>query len=60
MGINFTPLIGRDIITSNVYELMLHYRVLTFAVILLIPLLWLCRPKGMLADDKAQKQKSPA
>ncbi|RVT98186.1 DUF2029 domain-containing protein [Mucilaginibacter limnophilus] len=48
VGINFTPLIGRDIVTSYVYELMLHFRVLTFAAIALIVALWLCRPEKTL------------
>jgi hypothetical protein len=42
---NFTPLIGRDIITSYFFDVLLYLRILPLAVILLIPLLWLCRPK---------------
>jgi hypothetical protein len=42
---NFTPLIGRDIITSHFFEVLLYLRILPLAVIMLIPVLWYCRPK---------------
>jgi len=42
---NFTPLIGRDVITSYFFEVLLYLRILPMAVIMLIPLLWFCKPK---------------
>jgi hypothetical protein len=45
VGFNFTALIGRDIITSYLFEVLLYLRILPIAVIMLIPILWLCRPK---------------
>jgi len=45
IGVNFSPIIGSDIITWFLYGLLLYYRVLTIAVILLIPILWIIRPK---------------
>ncbi|ASU36477.1 glycosyltransferase family 87 protein [Mucilaginibacter xinganensis] len=46
--INFSPLIGRDIITSHFFEVLLYLRILPMAVIALIPILWYCRPKDEL------------
>jgi hypothetical protein len=43
VGINFTPIIGRDIITNYLFEVLLYYRVLTIATVLLIPVLWRCQ-----------------
>lgn len=45
VAVNFTPIIGRDIISGKAFELLLYYRVLPIAAVALIPLLWLCRPK---------------
>jgi hypothetical protein len=42
---NFSPLIGRDVITSHFFEVLLYLRILPMAVILLIPVLWICRPR---------------
>ncbi|MHB8206718.1 hypothetical protein, partial [Mucilaginibacter sp.] len=46
IGFNFTPLIGRDVITSYFFEVLLYLRILPIAVIALIPVLWLCKPGG--------------
>lgn len=51
VAFNFSPLVGRDIITSRVYEVLLYLRILPMAVILLIPLLWICRPKNSMNVD---------
>jgi len=48
---NFTPLIGRDIITSHFFEVLLYLRILPLAVIALIPILWFCRPKAELKSS---------
>jgi hypothetical protein len=45
IGVNFSPLIGRDVISSYAFEVLLYLRILPIAVILLIPILWICRPK---------------
>lgn len=42
---NFSPLVGRDVITGRVYDVLLYLRVLPIVVIFLIPILWVCRPK---------------
>jgi len=48
---NFTPLIGRDVITSHFFEVLLYLRILPIAVIALIPILWLCKPdKGEMIE----------
>jgi Glycosyltransferase family 87 len=44
IAFNFSPLIGRDIITSHFFEVLLYLRILPIAVIMLIPILWICRP----------------
>lgn len=44
VGVEFSPLIGRDVIGSHRYEWLQHFRVLTVAALLLIPLLWACKP----------------
>jgi len=41
---NFSPLIGRDTITSHFFEVLLYLRILPMAVIMVIPILWICRP----------------
>lgn len=50
--IHFTPLIGRDIISSYVYELFLHYRVLTSAGIALVIVLYCFEPPFKLEEIK--------
>lgn len=50
IGFNFTPLIGRDVISSHFYQVLLYLRILPVAVILLIPILWICRPKEELVN----------
>jgi hypothetical protein len=45
VSVEFTPLIGRDVITNYAYEWLQHFRVLTVAALLLIPLLWACAPE---------------
>jgi hypothetical protein len=47
VGFNFTPLIGRDVITSYFFEILLYLRILPLAVIMLIPILWFCKPKEL-------------
>ncbi|WP_183557114.1 glycosyltransferase family 87 protein [Mucilaginibacter sp. SP1R1] len=49
IGFNFTPLIGRDVISSQVCEVLLYLRILPMAVIMLIGVLWFCRPRKELA-----------
>jgi hypothetical protein len=44
VGIIFTPIIGRDVIGSMPYQLLLFYRILPIATVILIPILWICRP----------------
>jgi len=44
IGFNFTPIIGRDVITSYFFEVLLYLRILPIAAIALIPVLWLCKP----------------
>jgi hypothetical protein len=48
VGINFTPLISSGIITHYVFDLLLYLRILPMAAIMLIVLLWICRPKAEL------------
>jgi hypothetical protein len=47
LGFLFTPIIGRDIIGNYLYDVLQHYRVLTFATILLIPITLLSNPKNI-------------
>ncbi|TFF39556.1 glycosyltransferase family 87 protein [Mucilaginibacter psychrotolerans] len=48
IGVNFSPLIGRDVISGYAFEVLLYVRILPVATILLIPILWICRPKDEL------------
>lgn len=54
IGFNFSPLVGRDILSSKGYEVMLYLRILPIAVILLIPILWICRPKDAIHTAPVQ------
>ena len=47
VSILFTPIIGRDVIGSFLFHILQHYRVLTFATILLIPIAIICSPKKL-------------
>jgi len=46
--IPFTPFIGRDIIGNNLFDLFQFYRIMVFAALLLIPLLYYCHPKKLI------------
>lgn len=50
VAINFTPLINKGLITKDFYEVLLYLRILPIAALLLIPVLWLCRPKNLQLD----------
>ncbi|OOQ60791.1 glycosyltransferase 87 family protein [Mucilaginibacter pedocola] len=52
IGVNFSPIIGRDVISSHAFEVLLYLRILPIAVLMLIPILWICRPKDELAADQ--------
>ncbi|MGY0038855.1 hypothetical protein [Pedobacter sp. NJ-S-72] len=56
IGFNFTPLVGRDVIPSHFYQVMLYLRILPMAVIALIPLLWICRPKKEIELNRIANQ----
>lgn len=43
-----SPLIGRDIISSYFYELLLYFRILPMIAMLLMVMLWVYRPKAQL------------
>ncbi len=45
LSILFTPIIGRDVIGAFLFHALQHYRILTFATILLIPIAIICTPK---------------
>ena len=45
ISIPFTFVIGRDIIGNYLFDFIQFYRVLVFASILLIPILWYCKPE---------------
>lgn len=47
-SIELTPLIGRDVIGNYVFDILQHFRVLTVAVLLLIPILWACKPEKIM------------
>jgi hypothetical protein len=52
IGINFSSFIGRDVISSYVCEVLLYLRILPIATIMLIPILWICRPKSEFGISK--------
>ena len=45
ISILFTPIIGRDVIEAFLFHALQHYRILTFATILLIPIAIICTPQ---------------
>lgn len=45
ISILFTPIIGRDVIGAFLFHALQHYRILTFATILLIPIAIICTPQ---------------
>lgn len=55
IGINFTPIIGRDVISGYAVSILLYYRILTIAVILLIPVLWICKPRNETSKETTVK-----
>ncbi|RZK26167.1 MAG: DUF2029 domain-containing protein [Flavobacterium sp.] len=48
----FTPIIGRDVIGSMPYQILLYYRILPVATVILIPILWFCRPANAFEIEK--------
>lgn len=44
----FTPFIGRDIIGKYLFDLFQFYRLMVFATIFLIPVLYYCHPKKLI------------
>ncbi|MEJ7558320.1 MAG: glycosyltransferase family 87 protein [Pedobacter sp.] len=54
VGVIFTPIIGRDVIGSMPYQLLLYYRILPIATVLLIPVLWICRPDNLFETKKVE------
>jgi len=50
ISIVLSPLIGRDLIGNYIFEILQHFRVLTLAVMLLIPLLWYCKPEKIVTE----------
>lgn len=44
-----SPIIGRDIIGSTLFDLLQHFRVLTIMVIVLIPISLYCKPSKLLS-----------
>lgn len=58
VGFNFTPLVGRDVISGRVCEVLLYLRILPIAAILLIPLLWMCKPNEQVATPALLKEEA--